>query len=106
MKRRQLLKFCNNKTLVDIYNKNQGDFEKKFPHYGVILNMQFRRGQKIQSVMDSAHRALEKAIHNRLPKNCTERVFKFISIAQLRQLKVQNFTHNGIWIYKKNFICK
>lgn len=87
--------FAGNETLREMYERNDKDFEKQFPHYGSLLNLTYRKGLKRREMVESAQKSLQVVVGNYVPKVCARNIFKFLNDRQLKTMGLQNFVDTG-----------
>lgn len=87
MKRRDILIYMNNLTLL---RYRDGNFKKKFPHLGDILNMRFSQGLKRKTLQDEACHEFGKLVGTFEYSCCFENIIMYLNNVQVRKIKLVN----------------
>lgn len=82
----QLALYAKNKTFRKIVTAKK--FPDKFPFFGYLLKLQYRKGCARLKVMKSAKLALEYLTKRELPDECAELIFKNLDNDNLKHLVV------------------
>lgn len=90
MNRDELLRYLNNEIVRDIYDINQRDFEKQFPHYGFLLNIQYRKGLERKALIEKAIKTLGELFDKLLPISCLNKIANYLSNSELKLLTQKN----------------
>jgi hypothetical protein len=64
------------------------DYKVKFPLYASMINSNFRKGQRRKVLLEQGNKIVHFLFKNfpRLPHDCTERIFSYLSDEDLRIL--------------------
>ncbi len=80
----QMTIHIKNKILIDILNSST--FDRDFLQYGFLLKLQFNRGVARDKLLDPAKNSLRKLMGLTLPDACSERIFRYLSNKNLKDL--------------------
>lgn len=89
--RNPIVRYCNNNNLKKILNECDGNFESKYPHFGSILNVQYRRGRFSKGIIDSAKVHLDKVFGETVLNICSNVIFKYLTDHELKNFANQKF---------------
>lgn len=81
MRLRQVTKFANNEILSEIYERNEGDFNKEFPNFGFLLNLNFRKGLQRRNMISQARGCL---IQYEVPEVLEEKILEYLKNEELK----------------------
>lgn len=81
--RNVMAKYSENENLVRLLQEDK-DLEKRFPHYGLLLDIKIRKGKARRSSMDLAIDKLAKVIACRIPEICAENIFLYLNQSELK----------------------
>lgn len=79
----RMQQYARNQNLLQLYNECNGDFETKFPHFGVLLNIKLSEVLRRRTYVDQAIDMFETLIAFCLPDECGELIFSHFSISDL-----------------------
>ena len=81
----QLAVYAGNESVVQVLKSN--DYEIKFPIYASTINTHFRNGERRKELLDEGNTTFNSFFNFLgLPHVCTERIFNYLSDADLRTL--------------------
>jgi ankyrin repeat protein len=79
-----LAMYARNESVVHILR--QDDYKIKFPIYASMINSNFRQGERRKYLLEQGNKIFHFLFNNfpRLPHDCTERIFRYLSDEDLR----------------------
>jgi len=82
----QLAMYAGNESIVQILRSD--DYKVKFPIYASMINSNFRKGERRKKLLEQGNKMFHFLFNNfpRLPHDCTEKVFSYLSDEDLRIL--------------------
>jgi hypothetical protein len=82
----QLAMYAGNESIVQILRSD--DYKVKFPIYASMINCNFRKGERRKEMLEQGNEVLHVVCNNfpRLPHDCTEKIFSYLSDEDLRIL--------------------
>lgn len=91
MNRNRLARFSRNKVIVGIREESGGDFRNRFPHYGFLLNLLYRKGHERREMMNSAQTCLCLLSGNCCvpDEKCAEKIFKYLNDSELKEISLE-----------------
>jgi hypothetical protein len=78
--------YAGNESIVQILRSD--DHEMKFPIYASMINSNFRKGERRKELLQQGNNIFHFLFNNfpRLPHDCTEKIFSYLSDEDLRIL--------------------
>jgi hypothetical protein len=82
----QLAVYAGNESIVQFLRSD--DYKVKFPMYGSMINSNFRKGERRKDLLEQCNKMFHFLFNNfpRLPHDCTEKIFSYLSDEDLRIL--------------------
>jgi ankyrin repeat protein len=82
----QLAMYAGNESVVQIFRSD--DYKIKFPIYASMINSNFRKGERRKELLQQGNNIFHVLFNNfpRLPHDCTEKIFSYLSDEDLRIL--------------------
>jgi ankyrin repeat protein len=82
----QLAMYAGNESIVQILRSD--GYKVKFPIYASMINSNFRKGERKKELLEQGNKIFHFLFSNfpRLPHDCTERIFSYLSDEDLRVL--------------------
>ncbi|XP_076684261.1 uncharacterized protein LOC143377154 [Andrena cerasifolii] len=82
----RLAMYARNESIVEAFRS--GDYKKKFPIYGNMISINFRKGKKRKEFLEQGNKILDALFNNLpdLPRGCTERIISYLNDDDLRTL--------------------
>jgi len=82
----QLAMYAGNESIVQILRSD--DYKVKFPVYASMINSNFRKAERRKDLLEQGNEAVHFLLKNfpRLPHDCTENIFSYLSDEDLRIL--------------------
>jgi hypothetical protein len=82
----QLAMYAGNESVVQILRSD--DYKVKFPIYATMINCNFRKGERRKLLLEQGSKVFHFIFNNfpRLPYDCTEKIFSYLSDEDLRIL--------------------
>jgi len=78
--------YAGNESIVQILRSD--DYKVKFPIYASMVNSNFRKGERRKELLEQGNKIFHFLFNNfaRLPHDCTEKIFSYLSDEDLRIL--------------------
>jgi hypothetical protein len=78
--------YAGNENIVRILRSD--DYKIKFPIYASMINSNFRKGERRKELLEQGNNIFHVLFNNfpRLPRDCTEKIFSYLSDQNLRIL--------------------
>lgn len=83
--RNRAAQFSINDNFVKLFEDFGGDFTKRFPYFGLRLNLRMKGGRIRKPLIELAEDRMESVLANRLPEHCSGKIFAYLSETQLRE---------------------
>lgn len=83
MKRNKMARFSGNENLERIFEECNKDFETKYPCFGSVVNVQYRRGLKRRDLLDLGKISFAKVLGTSFPEDPGELIFKYLDNYEL-----------------------
>ena len=82
----QLAMYAGNESIVQVLRSD--DYKVKFPIYASMIHSNFRKGERRKALLEQGHKIFHSLFNNflRLPHECTEKIFAYLSDEDLRIL--------------------
>jgi len=82
----QLAMYAGNESIVQVLRSD--DYKVKFPIYASMIHSNFRKGERRKELLEQGHKIFHSLFNNflRLPHECTEKIFAYLSDEDLRIL--------------------
>jgi len=82
----QLAMYAGNESIVQVLRSD--DYKVKFPIYAIMINSNFRKGERRKELLEQGHKIFHSSFNNfpGLPYECTTKIFSFLSDEDLRIL--------------------
>lgn len=77
LKRGDLSKYSSNWLMREKWIKLDERFENEFKIYGFAINLRWQRSQEIREVGDRAKKELERVFGRRVPRRCSDLIFRY-----------------------------
>jgi hypothetical protein len=78
--------YAGNESIVQILRSD--DYKIKFPIYASMINSNFRKGERRRELLEQGNKIFHFLFNSfpRLPSDCTEKIFGYLSDEDLRIL--------------------
>ena len=86
----QLAMYARNESIVEAFGS--GDYKKKFPIYGSMISINFRKGERRKEFLEQGNKILDLLFNNfkKLPRDCIERILSYLIDDDLKTLMVDD----------------
>lgn len=86
--RAKLCALAHNIVLTEIYEQNNGDFERQFSNFGFVLNQRYERTLERRRRLDLAKEKLSDIVGVSMSRICEENIFKYLSDEELERFEM------------------
>lgn len=88
----KIMNYTNNSNLTRLYKDCNQNLEYRFPHYGHILNLKFRRAAARKEMINAMENILKLVLGVEIPKECRAGVIRYLNNPQLRKVTRYNWS--------------
>lgn len=86
MKQHQVATLSSNKIFANLYVESNENFETNFPHYGWLLNLQYRRGCRRRTLMNLVQTFITQALGSRDLDMFGDLILRYLNNDHLKQI--------------------